>query len=535
MLDLLFHNASVVDGTGSPAFRASVGVRDGRITFAVDGETAKEVVDATGLTLCPGFIESHSHGDMSIGTEHGMLCKVSQGVTTEIGGQCGQSAFPIDKRFLKEIGDVMAFSPDFDRMPHESFDGLGAYEAYAGTLHLANNMMTLVGHNTLRISVMGVENRAPTAEELELMKDRLRDAMEHGAVGLSSGLIYIPGVYCTTDEVVELCKVIKPYGGIYATHMRNEARDVVESVREAIEIAERAEVPLVISHHKICGRAFWGKSEETLRLVDEAAARGVQIMMDQYPYEANMTGLNVCIPPWYFADGMDLILEKLRSPEWRKKIAEEMNNPDGGYDNFYLNSGGFGGVFVAVSPKVPEAEGMMIADYAKKVGKDPMDAYFDLLLENEGSGNGIYFAMDPHEVERIYCHPRTMVGSDGLCFFLKEKSHPRAWGTFIRPLCRFAQEKKLVTFEEAVRKQTSLTADFWNIPNKGRIAEGYDADLVLLNLETLRDSATYEDSNQKAEGVEAVYVSGACVYRDKELTGACPGRFLRHEQKRCGG
>ena len=183
-----------------------------------------------------------------------------------------------------------------------------------------------------------------------------------------------------------------------------------------------------------------------------------------------------------------------------------------------------------------EEEGdMIIADYAKKVGKDPMDAYFDLLLENEGSGNGIYFAMDPREVERIYCHPRTMVGSDGLCFFLKEKGHPRAWGTFIRPLCRFAQEKQLVTFEEAVRKQTSLTADFWNIPNKGRIAEGYDADLVLLNLETLRDSATYEDSNQKAEGVEAVYVSGACVYRDKELTGACPGRFLRHEQKRCGG
>lgn len=526
MLDLLIRGASVIDGTGASAFQADLGAVDGRITFQVAGREARQVVEAKGLTLCPGFIDAHSHGDMSIGTEHGALCKVSQGVTTEVGGQCGQSAFPIDPEFLQEVDGIMAFSPDFHNMPHQDFKNFAAYEAYARTLPLAINMMSLVGHNTLRVSVMGVENREPTPAELDRMKERLKESMEQGAMGLSSGLIYIPGVYCKTEEVIELCKVIKPYGGIYATHMRDEARNVVESVKEAIYIAEQAQVPLAISHHKICGRAFWGKSSETLKLIDEAAARGVEIMLDQYPYEANMTALNVCIPPWHFADGMDALMAKLRDPAWREKIAAEMNDPDGGYDNFYLNSGGFDGVFISVSPKVPEAEGMMVAEYARKINKPVMDTYFDLLLANEGSGNGIYFAMDPQEVEKIYCHPQTLVGSDGLCFFLSEKGHPRAWGTFVKPLCRFAQQKGLVSFEEAVHKQTGLTADFWKIANKGKLLEGYDADLVLIDREKLQDRATYQDSNQKADGIEAVYVSGVCVYADKQLTGAYPGQLL---------
>jgi len=527
MLDLLFKNVLLVDGSGEAARKADVGVVDGKITFRTDGEEAKEVVDGTGLTLCPGFIDSHSHGDMSIGAVHNTLSKVSQGVTTEVGGQCGQSAYPVDSRFIEELKGITGFSPDYVKMPFEGFRGLPEYQAYTETLPLANNMLSLVGHNTLRVSVMGVADREPTVEELNLMKERLRDAMESGAAGLSSGLIYIPGVYTNTEEAVELCRIIKPYGGIYATHMRNEARNVVESVKEAIYVAETAGVPLVISHHKVCGKAFWGKSEETLRLVDEANARGVKVYIDQYPYEANMTGMNICIPPQYFSNGLPALIENLKDPAWRKKAAEEMNDPDGGYDNFYLNSGGFSGVFISSSPKVPEAEGMMIAEYAEKVGKDPMDAYFDLLIENECMGECIYFAMQPEEVEKIYCHPHTMVGSDGLCAGLEEKGHPRAWGTFVRPLALFSKEKGLVPFEEAVHKQTGLTAEIWGLRNKGLVAEGYDADLVLLNQETLKDTATYRESNQKAEGIEAVYVAGKCVYKDKELTGVYPGRLLK--------
>ena len=239
-------------------------------------------------------------------------------------------ALPRDRRFLEDLKCVTAFAPDYQKMPFERFARCRDYEDYCRTVPMALNLAELVGHNTLRASVMGVADRAPTGAELALMKDRLRAGMEQGALGLSSGLIYIPGVYCTTEEVIELCRVIRPYGGIYANHMRNEAADVVKSVKEAIFIAESAGVPLVISHHKVCGRDNWGASWETLRLIEEAAARGVKIGLDQYPYEANMTALNVCIPPRHFAQGIPALLEKLQDPSGRAQIAAEMNDPAGG-------------------------------------------------------------------------------------------------------------------------------------------------------------------------------------------------------------
>lgn len=527
MLDLLFKNASVVDGSGGPARTGDVGVKGGRLTFDTGSGEAGETVDCRGLTLCPGFIDAHSHGDLSIGTYHAALCKICQGVTTEIGGQCGQSGFPVDARFLDGLKVLSATSRDYLKMPYEDFIDLNAFAQYAESQKLSLNMALLVGHNSLRISAMGVADREPDKREMELMRERLKLAMEQGAFGMSSGLIYIPGAYSRTEELIELCKVMAPYGGVYATHMRNEAGRVTEAVRESVYIAEQAGVPLVISHHKICGRDFWGKSSETLEIVKQAADRGVRVMLDQYPYEANMTGLNVCIPPRYFSEGMDALLMKLREPSWRKKIAEEMNDPDGGYDNFYLNSGGFSGVFVSVSPNVPEAEGMMLSDYAKSVGKEASDAYFDLLIANKGAGNGIFFAMDMDEVRKIYLSPYTVAGSDGLCYDINEKGHPRAWGTFIRPLAKFAQEEGLLTFEEAVRKQTSQTAEYWALPGKGRIAEGFDADLVLLDRTALRETATFRDSNRRPEGIRAVYVAGRCAYDGKDITAERAGRIVR--------
>ena len=526
MLDKLFVGASVIDGTGSPARVMDVGVKDGKITLETKDETAEKVIDGRGKILCPGFIDSHSHGDMSIASVHGPLCKISQGVTTEVGGQCGQSAFPVDRRYLREVQGIMAFSPDFNSLPYETFKSFREYKEYGDNLKLPIHICSLVGHNTLRVSVMGVEDRDPGPEEMELMKERLRESMEAGAMGLSSGLIYIPGVYCRTEEVIELCKVIKPYGGIYATHMRNEAEEVVEAVKEAIYIAEQAEVPLVISHHKICGKRNWGLSSETLRLIDEAASRGTKVMIDQYPYEAPMTALNVCIPPQYFSEGLPALLEKIEDPLWRGRFMREMSDPEGDYDNFYLNSGGFTGIMVASSPNVPEAEGMTIAEYGEKIHKTASDAYFDLLIANKGGGEGIYFAIDINEVEKIYCHPRTMAGSDGLCSGLGRSGHPRAWGTFVRPLREFVKEKKLMPLEEAIRKQTGLTADTWNLRGKGYIREGYDADLVLIDFETLYDRADYKNSNEKADGIEAVYVMGELTYGGKELTGAANGKII---------
>lgn len=526
MLDLLLINAEVVDGSGEAAKNIQVGVKDGFILLEPQEQEAKKIIDCKGLTLCPGFVESHSHGDMSIGTHHATLSKISQGVTTEIVGQCGQSPFPVDPRFLEELQVVMAFAPDFFNMPFEQFTSFFSFFSYIQEQPLRLNQAYLVGHNTLRTSVMGVENRPATRAELELMKERLKEAMDAGAVGLSSGLIYIPGVYAMHEEIVELCKVIEPYGGVYATHMRNEADHVVEAVQEAISVAEQSGVSLVISHHKICGKSNWGLAKKTLSLVEEANAKGLRVLVDQYPYEANMTALNVCIPPWHFAEGLPKLLEKLSDPLWRKQIEEEMRSRESRYDNFYKNSGGFQGVYVVSSPAVPEAEGKSIADYAMAAGKGEFEAYFDILLANRGGGSAIYFAMDPEEVEEIYLHRSTVVGSDGLPLAMDEKGHPRAWGSFIRPLRLFVREKQLLTFEEAIRKQTSQTADFWGLRNIGRIKEGYQADLVLLDREKLFDRATYQQPNLKADGVHSVYVRGELVYHKQELTGATPGRPL---------
>ena len=524
MLDLLFQNATVIDGTGGPSKHMSVGVKDGLIKLDIEEQESHKTIDCRSLVLCPGFIESHSHGDMSIGSEYAALSKISQGITTEIVGQCGDSPFPIDMRFLDELQVIMGFSPDFFSMPYLEFESFSNFLKYANRTKLRINQFYLVGHNTLRTSVMGVENRQATSRELDMMKSRLREAMEAGAAGMSSGLIYVPGIYSEVEELVELCKVIKEYGGVYATHMRNEADEVVGAVEEAITVAEQSGVPLIISHHKICGRENWGKSKETLRLVDEAKKRGVKILMDLYPYEANMTAINVCIPPWHFSNGMPALLEKLADPLWRKKIEKEMKDPNSKYDNFYRNSGGFAGVFIASAPKTPDAEGKSVAEYAKQIGKTDFDAYFDVVLKNEGSGSGIYFAMDPDEVEKIYLHESTVVGSDGLPDAIGDKGHPRAWGSFIKTLRLYVKEKQLLSLEEAIRKQTSLTADFWGLKNVGRIQEDYRADLVLLDMDKLYDNASYTSSNAKADGVHSVYIAGELVYHEKELTDVFAGQ-----------
>lgn len=526
MLDLLFKNISVVDGSGEPARVADVGVLNGKITFQTD-DSAREVVDGKGKTLCPGFIDVHSHDDYCIGRYPATICKIGQGVTTEVVGNCGDSAYPVNPKFLEEMKVFANVTKDYVNMPYWTFTNLDEYAEYSETLDMKVNMATLVGHNTLRLSVMGIDNRAPTEEEMEQMKAVLRKAMEQGAYGFSTGLVYIPGVYADVEELAELCKVIAPYGGIYATHMRDEAENIVESVEESIYVAEKAGVPLQISHFKVQGCQFWGKSKEAIRLIEEAIGRGVKIMVDMYPYDACMSGVSVCIPPQYFSNGMDVLLNQLKDPAFRKQVASEMEDPNTEYNNFYLAASGFEGILITTCPNTPEAEGMTVAEYARICGKDPMDVFFDTLIANRGVYNGIFFAMDEKEVEQIYCYPRAVVGTDGLCFDVKNNGHPRTWGTFAKTLTCYVEEKQLVTFEQAIRKQTAMTAIYWGLTGKGKIAEGYDADLVLLDRSKLKDIATYSDPNRNPEGIETVYVLGQCEYRNGELTGAAHGKILR--------
>lgn len=531
MLDILIRNTIIVDGSGSPARVGNVGVKGDRIMSAADGDEAGTVIDGTGLYTCPGFIDIHSHGDLVLGQGFGRLCKISQGITTEIAGQCGSSMFPVDPKKLPLYETLLSvgaasYSPD---MPNwTSFE---RYLKYAGNVPIVANIKMLVGHGCLRLAAMGYDCRVPQPPELEKMKELLREAMEHGAMGMSSGLIYTPSAYAQPAELAELAEVLLPYDGVYATHMRNESGNVLAAVDEALEIGRRTGVRVLISHHKVCGQENWGLSEQTLAHIDQAVLEGVRVTVDQYPYTASMTHLNACIPPWYFTEGIPAMAEKLKDPAVRKKLREEIENPDTAFDNYVRNCGGFSGVMISSCPVTHQAEGLFVTEYAEKLGKEPFDTFCDLLAENGGMGVGIYHCMSDEDLCRIIQNPNTVVGTDGICRAMEEKAHPRTFGSFPRAICHFHKEKKLFTLSEMIRKLTSLPAQRAMLQNKGLVREGYDADLLVFNYDTLKDTADYVRSNRVSEGIEYVIVNGRIVYRDKQLTGENPGRILLHNPR----
>lgn len=531
MLDLLIKNAVIVDGTGAPAYKGSVGVQKGKIVLSAPDAEAERVIDAEGLHLSPGFVDIHSHGDIVLGEEYGRLCKVSQGVTTEVGGQCGSSMFPVNPANMEETKTLLSvcradFPPEIT-----NWTSLEKYKEYIATLGLSANIKLLTGHGMLRMAVMGVENRKPTAEELEKMKDLLHESMEQGSLGMSSGLIYTPSCYADTEELIELCKVVAPYGGIYATHMRNESTGVVESVEEALRIGREAGVPVLISHHKACGRKSWGLPKKTLQLIEQANASGMTVTADQYPYTASMTHLKMCIPPKYFALGAEGLTELLRDPEKRAAVKAEILDPETPFENQYLNCGGFENIFISSLPDTPEYAGMFVTEAAEKMGKDVFDAYFDLMVMNKTIGNGIYYSMCEEDLCDIITAPHSVVGSDGICRGFTETTHPRAWGTFPHAICLYVKQKKVLTLEQMIRKMTSLPAERAMLDGKGVIKDGWDADLVLFDFEKLQDKANYTDSNALTEGIDTVIVGGEIVYHDKKLTDATPGKLILHHKR----
>jgi N-acyl-D-amino-acid deacylase len=364
------------------------------------------------------------------------------------------------------------------------------------------------------------------------MKSAVREAMEHGAFGISSGLIYSPSCFADTDELIELCKVVAEYGGVYETHMRNESDNVVESVKEAIRIGREAGLPVCISHHKVQGRPNWGLSAETLKLIDEAVASGQKVTTDQYPYLASMTSMNAIIPPAYFGDNLRGLTEKLKNPDIRAKVKAEILNPETGFENQYINCGGFENIMIAALPQTPEYDGMTISEVSDAYGKDVFEMLFDLLVKNECIGSCIYFSMCEEDMCRIFMDPNTVVGTDGIYTFRGQKAHPRAWGTFPHAICYFHKQKQLVSLPEMIRKITLLPAQRAMIANKGAIKEGWDADLVVFDYDKLEDKADYSNTDIKCEGIEYVIVNGQVVYHDKKLTGRYPGRLIRHNGRR---
>ena len=527
-MDILIKNATIIDGSGAPAYAGNVGIIDGKIVLKDLPESADKVIDAAGKYVAPGFVDSHSHGDAILGLDFGDLSKINQGVTTHIAAQCGGSMAPVTAENLSGIqGFMSAFRDGFPEEMAE-WTTWGAYADYVDGLPLVANVKLFVGFNTIRIAVMGYDDRQPTAEELERMKAMVREAMEHGALGLSSGLAYVPATFDDVKTIIELAKELAPYHGVYVSHIRNESFDLVRAVEEAIEVGRQAGVPVNISHFKAMGRSNWGSHLKAIEVIEKAQAEGITVTVDQYPYNCSMTHYSPCMPPWYFKDGMDKAVEMLKDPEMRKKIQQEMDDPATDYENLYLNAGGWDGITVCACGNVPEAEGLTVTEYAASVGKTPFDAYFDLMVANNGAGTAVYHSIGDEDIYDIIRLPYAMVGSDGIVRTRTEKCHPRGWGSMIRAISAFTMEKQILPLEELIYKITALPARVFSLTNKGLVKEGYDADLVIFDYDGLRDNATYTNPTELADGIEYVLISGEVVYRNKELTGACPGKLLRH-------
>lgn len=529
MFDILLVGGNVLDGSGKPAFRADVGVVGDRIVDIgeLSGAAAVRRICVQGLVVAPGFIDIHSHSDFCLLANPLAFSKITQGVTTEVGGNCGFSAGPI-------IGD--SAEKDFDRYLSEleisrRWRTLGEFLNLLEETGTAVNFCTLVGHGNIRNAALGASSRPAGTEDLKRMQELASEALEQGAVGISTGLIYPPGCYADTDELSGLVGAVGVRGQIlYATHMRNESDKLESALAEAIEIGRRSGARVQISHHKACGRANWGKVARTLQMMDEAVESGVDVWADQYPYTATSTSLSALLPNWVHEGGRDAALARLSDPISVQKIRGELADkhaPE--YRGNYYQAVMIAGVR---SEKNVWAVGKRLTEVAHEWGVDPVDALIRLLREEELSVSMCNFAMCEEDVETVMRHPRVSIGSDASARIPdgplgRGRPHPRAYGTFARVLGRYVRERGVISLEEAVRKMTSLPAAVLRLKDRGLLKPGFYADITVFDPNTVADAATYENPHQTAVGIQHVLVNGKLVVDSGRVTGATPGRVLR--------
>lgn len=496
--DLVINNARIIDGTGNPWFHGSIGVRDGKITkiSRFDLKNAAQTIDANGQIVAPGFIDVHAHTE-DIFSNPTAENFIRMGVTSLITGNCGGS-----------VTDVGEFLGRFKEKP------------------LAINLATLIAHGSVRSKVMGLDNRAPTAEEQQKMNGLVEQGMKDGAVGLSTGLIYVPGTFAKTDEVIELAKVASRYGGTYASHIRNEGNEVVDAIKEAINIGEQANMPVEISHFKIASRALWGQTATTIGLVEDARKRGLTVTVDQYAYTASSTSLDSRLPSWAIAGGREEGKKRLAEPATKAKIISEMKE--------WLKKAkfkDFSFAYVASYRANPEFNGRNIAEITQTVrGKKKLDDQLEQIFDmyQKGGAQMVYRQMDEPDVQNIMRQPFTMIASDsGVRQFGSGVPHPRGYGNNARVLGRYVRELKIITLEDAIRKMTSLPAQTFNLRDRGQLREGFAADIVIFDDAKVTDKATYETPHQYAEGFSNVIVNGQVVFDGSRMTGTMSGEPLK--------
>ncbi len=527
--DVIIKGGTVYDGTGEKPRVIDVAIRGDRIaglgTYSTD--QAKTVIDAKGLAVAPGFINMLSWSTESLIEDGRSQSEIREGVTTEVMGE-GYSMGPVNDRMKERMRTQQG-----DIKYEIKWNTLAEYLRYLEQHGISCNVASFVGATTIREFVIGLEDKPPTPEQLEQMRQLVRQEMEAGALGIGTSLIYPPAFYAKTEELIELCKVAAKYQGKYISHMRSEGNRLLEAIDELLRISKEAGIPAEIYHIKAAGQPNWGKADAMLAKIEEARKAGLKITADMYTYTAAGTGLDACLPPWTEDGGYPALFKRLRDPATREKIAAEVRTPSDKWENLYLAAGSPEKILLNgfKSEKLKPLTGKSLAEIAKLRGKDPVETIMDLIAEDESRIDCIYFLMSEENVKKEIAKPWVSFGSDEASQapegnFLKSNCHPRAYGNFTRVLGKYSREEKILTLEEAIRKLSGLPATNLGLDHRGFVQEGMFADVVVFDPATVGDRATFDKPHQYSVGMKHVFVNGAQVLKDGEHTGAKPGRAV---------
>lgn len=529
--DILIKNAKIMDGSGNPWFYGNVGICGDKIVY-IGKSPAKCMgiieIDATNKVLAPGFIDSHTHFDLGpfkfIDFEdHYLTRRLYQGITTQITGCCGTSPAPVTRESKTSWLEGDLGLENLDKANWYSFK---EYLDELDKCELGTNIASYVGHGTIRHNILGFSDKLPNEEEMEKMRSILKQAMEDGAIGISTGLIYPPGVFSNTNELINLCSVLTEYNGIYASHMRSESSNWLEAVQEVIEIAEINHIPGQMHHIKIKHENSSELVQKFFEIVNNARKRNVDITFEQYPYEASWTGLSAVLPPWLYEGGDEKTLERLKDENLYHKILSGIYE-DYGWVNLEDELEGSKKMLVLNGNNCDNYAGKTIYEIAEEIGVNPMKAAIKILIESKLSATCAYFGMKEEDIKNLMKSSYTMIGSDSIASRRDRSVHPRNNGTFPRVLGNYAREKQVISMEMAVNKMTGFPAQRFNFPNRGLIREGFFADLVIFDENTVLDQATYTEPFNKPVGIDYVIVNGCISIADGEFTGKVNGHVLR--------
>jgi N-acyl-D-amino-acid deacylase len=527
--DVIIKGGTVYDGAGGEPQHVDLAIRNDRIAGIGDFKTtnAKVIVDATGLAVAPGFINMLSWSNESLIQDGRSQSEIRQGVTTEIMGE-GESMGPVNDRIRAHM-----LRQQKDIHYEIKWNTLAEYLRYLERRGISCNVASFLGATTVREYAIGFEDKAPTPQQLDEMREIVRKEMEAGALGIGTSLIYPPAFYAKTDELIELCKVAAKYQGKYISHMRSEGNRLLEALDELIRISREAGIPAEVYHIKAAGQQNWSKIDNLLSHIEAAQNEGLKIRANMYTYTAAGTGLDACLPPWTEDGGYPALFKRLRDPATREKIAKEVKTPSNEWENLYLAAGSPDKILLVgfKSDKLKPLTGKSLAEAAKTRGKDPITTIMDLIAEDESRIDTIYFLMSEENVKKEMTKPWISFGSDEASqawegVFLKSNPHPRAYGNFARVLGKYVREEKVISLTEAVRRLSGLPATNLGLDHRGFIKEGMFADVVVFDPATIADRATFEKPHQYAVGVKQVFVNGVQVIKDGEHTGAKPGRAL---------